>query len=311
MPNIIVIGAAILDVLVTPAEAQVFETGSYPAQDIRMMPGGDGMNEAVVLARLGADVMLETVTGDDMAGNVVRTYCLKNGVGLVNKTGKPGLLTGINVVLIQKNGERNFLTNSNGSLRKLRLQDIQIPFPDDAKILCFASIFVSPELGNEELVQIFSAAKAQQMTVCADMTKRKRGETLKDIAEALNYVDYLFPNKEEAALVTGETDPVKAADAFYRAGVKHVVIKCGADGCYIKAEDEAGFVPAVENVKCIDTTGAGDSFSAGFVFALSEGKGLRECAEFANRCGAKAVARIGAATWSEKILNDKERQEWE
>lgn len=309
MPNIIVIGAAILDVLVTPAEAQVFETGSYPAQDIRIMPGGDGMNEAVVLARLGADVMLETVTGDDMAGNVVRTYCLKNGVALVNKTGKPGLATGINVVLIQKNGERNFLTNSNGSLRKLRLQDIQIPFPDDAKILCFASIFVSPELGNEELVQIFSAAKAQQMTVCADMTKRKRGETLKDIKEALSYVDYLFPNKEEAALVTGETDPVKAADAFYRAGVKHVVIKCGADGCYIKAEDEAGFVPAVENVKCIDTTGAGDSFSAGFVFALSAGKTFRECAEFANQCGAKAVAQIGAATWSEKILSDKERQE--
>lgn len=309
MPNIIVIGAAILDVLVTPAEARVFETGSYPAQDIRMVPGGDGMNEALVLARLGADVMLETVTGDDMAGNVVRTYCRENGVALVNGSGKPELTTGINVVLVQKNGERNFLTNSNGSLRKLGVEDIHLPFPNEAKILCFASIFVSPKLGNEELVRIFSAAKAQQMTVCADMTKRKQGETLKDIKEALSYVDYLFPNKKEAALVTGETDPARAAEAFYRAGVKHVVIKCGADGCYIKAEDEAGFVPAVENVQCIDTTGAGDSFAAGFVFALSAGKTFRECAEFANQCGAKAVAQIGAATWSEKILSDKERQE--
>ena len=54
-------------------------------------------------------------------------------------------------------------------------------------------------------------------------------------------------------------------------------------------------------VRCVDTTGAGDSFAAGFVYALSEGKSLRECAEYANQCGAKAVGSVGAVEWTEQI----------
>ena len=60
------------------------------------------------------------------------------------------------------------------------------------------------------------------------------------------------------------------------------------------------YVPAVPGVQCIDTTGAGDSFAAGFVYGISEGWEIRRCAEFANQCGAKAVAQVGATTWCTK-----------
>ena len=63
-----IIGAAILDVLVRPASERVFETGSYPAQDIHMSTGADALNEATVLAALGDAVRLETVLGNDDAG---------------------------------------------------------------------------------------------------------------------------------------------------------------------------------------------------------------------------------------------------
>ena len=56
-------------------------------------------------------------------------------------------------------------------------------------------------------------------------------------------------------------------------------------------------VPAKAGVKCVDTTGAGDSFAAGFLYALSEGRTLRECAEYANECGARAVGVMGATEW--------------
>ena len=62
-------------------------------------------------------------------------------------------------------------------------------------------------------------------------------------------------------------------------------------------ERESYMVPAKENACCIDTTGAGDSFAAGFLCALSEGKSLKECAQFANECGAKAVGVMGATQW--------------
>lgn len=176
-----------------------------------------------------------------------------------------------------------------------------MPFPDSAYIICFASIFVFPEIGPSELEQIFAAAKAQGKLVCADMTKRKKSETTEDLACALKYVDYLFPNDEEAMLLTGKDTVEDAADDLIEAGVGTVVVKCGSGGCYMagmQGEGRAGtWIPAVQGVKCIDTTGAGDSFAAGFLYALSEGKTPEECAAFANECGARAVAVTGASEW--------------
>lgn len=296
--EIVIIGAAILDVLVRPADEQVFRTGSSPAEEIRMSTGADALNEASVLAALGKNVRLETVIGDDQAGKFIQNFCREKGIELGEHCVKKNLATGINVVLIDREGERHFLTNPAGSLRKLTLEDISMPFPDNAGILCFASVFVFPQIGAAELEQIFRQAASQGMTVCADLTKRKNGETVQDLAPALRYVDYLFPNEEEAMLLTGEHSAETAAEKLFEAGVKHVVIKCGTRGCYVKTDKESVWVPAVREVECVDTTGAGDSFAAGFLAALSDGKTVIECAEAANVCGAGAVGSVGATDWA-------------
>ena len=82
-----------------------------------------------------------------------------------------------------------------------------------------------------------------------------------------------------------------------RAGVGNVIIKCGKKGALVKNKEESYMMPAKAGVECIDTTGAGDSFVAGFLYALSEGRILRECVEYANECGAKAVGVMGATEW--------------
>lgn len=297
MSKIVIIGASIIDILVCPASAAVFETGSYSAEDIRMALGADALNEALVLAKLGKNVRLETIVGEDHAGRFITDLCLENGIVLEKRQIKRNVSTGINVVLVQENGERSFLTNPNGTLRKLTIDDIRMPFDKDAEILCFASIFVFPDIRARELVQIFSQAKRQGIVICADMTKRKGSETLEDMAEAFSYIDYLFPNEEEACILTGEENAEKAAEKFLKVGVKHVIIKCGARGCLVKTEKVSYMVPAVKDVSCIDTTGAGDSFTAGFVYALSERQELYKCAEYANLCGAKAVQSVGATQW--------------
>lgn len=300
--KILMVGAAIVDVLVTPAEASVFETGSYPAEQIQMSFGGDAMNEAAVLASLGKNVYLNTVFGDDPQGEMIQNHCKKLGIHFTEGCVKEHMQTGINVVLVQENGERNFLTNRNGSLRKLCAEDIVSPIPEDVAILCYASIFVSPEMAHEELAAVLGHAKAQGILTFADMTKRKNGETVEDIRGILQNLDYLIPNEEEAYLVTGADTPETAADILQKAGVKNVIIKCGKRGCYVLGSGSEGYyVPAVEGVACIDTTGAGDSFSAGFIYGISEGWSLETCAAFANQCGAKAVESIGATTWCEEM----------
>lgn len=97
--------------------------------------------------------------------------------------------------------------------------------------------------------------------------------------------------------MTGEKDARGAAKRLLLAGVKNVIVKCGSKGCLVMNKEESYMVPARENVRCVDTTGAGDSFAAGFLSALSEGKNLRECAQFANVCGARAVEVTGATGW--------------
>lgn len=300
MAEILVIGAAIIDVLVSPASEKVFCTGSYPADDIRMAPGADALNEAAVLAGLGDNVRLETVIGRDKAGEYILKYCKDKGIEMHKECIRQDIKTGINVVLISEKGERSFLTNRNGSLRSLKASDIHRPFSRDVKILCFASIFVFPHIGVRELEMLFHQAKTQGITVCADMTKCKNGETAEELMPAFRYIDYLFANAEEAILLTGEKTVKDACKRIRRTGAGCVIIKCGAKGCYLENENKSFWVPAVPGVRCIDTTGAGDSFTAGFIHSLLKRRSMEKCAEYANWCGARAVEVIGAAEWIDK-----------
>lgn len=297
--EIIIIGAAIIDVLVRPVSETVFQEGSYAAEDIRMSPGADALNEATILARMGKRVRLYTVIGDDKAGRFLMEHCRENGIEVTEDCVKKDLVTGINVVLVEEDGKRNFLTNPKGSLRSLCLEDIPMPFPESADIVCFASIFVFPKMRTEELKTVFAQVKKQKKILCADMTKCKNQETLEEMAPALQYVDYLLPNDEEAMLLTRTDSVERAAEELCAVGVRNVVIKCGKQGCYVQnVQEKVGrWIPAVPGVKCIDTTGAGDSFAAGFLYALSEGRNILECAEYANLCGSKAVQVMGASEW--------------
>ena len=300
--KILVVGAAILDVLAEPADEHVFETGSSPADAITMRTGGDALNEATVLAKLGRNVRLLTVLGSDPASEIIRGHCRKYGIGLELARTEPGVDTGINVVLVKENGERSFLTNPHGTLRVLSGEHLEGELFRDVKILCFASIFVFPRLGNAEMERLFQRAKKQGVLVCADMTKRKNGETAEDIRGALACVDYLFPNYEEAVLVTGKRELHEIADTFLDCGVGNVVIKCGDKGCFVKNREMFFTSPAVPGVPCVDTTGAGDSFAAGFVYALSEKMDLQTAAAYANACGALAVQKMGAAEGLDNIV---------
>lgn len=308
--KIIIAGAGILDVLVCPVDKSVFEKGSVPVESIQISTGGDALNEATVLARIleePGSVSLLTLLGEDRAGQIIWEHCKREGIGTDFVLRESDAETGVNVVMIQNDGSRSFFTNPRSSLRKLAPSHFPEEFSNDGGIFCLASIFVSPMLGAKELAEIFKRAKDQGMCVCADMTKCKNGETAEDIKEALAYLDYLFVNEEEAARVTGEKIPEEMADRFIQYGVGTVLIKCGERGCYVKGRKLAGQFPALPGTRCLDTTGAGDSFAAGFLCGLSEGRPLAECIRWANTCGALATEKLGACEGIQSRAEVEER----
>ena len=304
----ICVGAAIVDIPLQPVNRDMFEIESFPLQQISMTIGGDAINEATIMSRLGHKIGLMSMVGRDAVGNFIIEHCEKNGIDYSGIRVREGIDTSINVGLVTADGERTFVTNRNGSLWKMTIDDVDLSRLKEARLLSLASIFNNPLLDCPALVKIFQEAKAQDMIICADMIKARLGETLDDIEEALGYVDYFFPNYDEACLMTEETELEKIADRFLDCGIQHVVIKTGKKGCYIKSQDGSVLeVPAMKGIIAIDTIGAGDNFASGFITAILEGKSLKECAEFANVTASISVQSIGATTGVQKREQVDER----
>ena len=264
-------------------------------QMTKMSLGGDALNEAVALARMGKQVELISKVGNDEAGRRVLDYIKENNIKTDKITVEDGLTTGMNIVLVDDKGERHFLTNPQGSLRKLSSENI-LPYVDDmADIVSFASIFVSPLLDVDVMECVFREIKSKPGRIlAADMTKAKNGEKLEDLKKILCYVDYIFPNQEEIALLTGEDDPYVNAKLLVEAGVSCAVVKCGTKGCIIQTKDILYEIPAYPVKNVVDTTGAGDCFAAGFLYALSEGMSLQECGRFACATASCTIECVGA-----------------
>ncbi len=290
----VIIGAAILDVLARPVDPSVFEIGSLPAETIALSTGGDAMNEACVLASLGGKTRLVSKLGKDPGAELILARCRTLGIDTEYIVRTPEIPTSVNVVLVDEKGERHFITSPEGTLRKLYPEDVREEALTGGDILSFASIFVAPGFDDQSMFRLFSEAKKRGMTVCADMTKRKKGETLEDLRDCLSCVDFIFPNYAEASLLTGLQDWEEIGDAFLKCGVKHVILKAGAKGCFVKTPEEHFWSPACPGVRCVDTTGAGDTFTGCFLFALSRGYSLRECAAFANAGASLCVEQVGA-----------------
>ena len=307
--DITVIGAAIVDILASPVSETVFSAGSVPMDTIQMSFGGDALNEAVILSAFGKKVQLISKVGDDEAGRRVLGFLQERDISAECVQVQEGLSTGINIVLIDTEGERHFLTNPNSSLRKLEQKDIQPFLADTAEIVSFASMFVSPLLTIPVMKELFSAIRKSGKLLTVDLTKAKNGETLEDIAQLLPYIDYIFPNEAEIALLTGEDDPYRNTERLLEMGVRAAVIKCGQKGCILGTEQGIYTIPAVPAERCVDTTGAGDTFVSGFLWALSEGWEPVECAKFACAAASCAVESVGATQGIRSLAEVRKRYE--
>ena len=325
MYDVTVIGPALIDVLAAPFSMEAMARDSRYLDQIRMSFGGDALNESAVLTRLGKKVQLISKVGADEAGRSVLDYLHKNGIDTDSVQVEEGLETAVNIALIAEDGSRKFLMNPHSSLRRLGLEDVMpvlsqiLADSQGAKIVSFASMFISPLFSVEKMKELFAAVKAAGRTLVVDVTRAKNGETLEDLKDLLPYIDVFVPNDEEIASLTGVQDPAENVRILVEAGVKTAVVKIGGEGCLVGTREEnAGpgtigaaaaddaldtvvrggvrivHVRAVPNAACIDTTGAGDTFAAGLIAGLCSGWSLPECAKLGCAAASCSIEQIGA-----------------
>lgn len=292
--DLICIGTALVDSIIRGFDPNPVSASGFRAESGSLNVGGEAVNEAMAAAKLGARTGILCSLGTDEAGEMIVSALRRCGVdtGRVLRDGAHP--TPVTTMFVNADGTRKSITN--GAHRHNFHPERDTARFTDARALILGSLFRAPFDDPAIIAAVLEAAKAAGELVFADTKLPNfRSLTLEDLRECLPLIDCITPNEDEARYYSGKDRPEDMADVFLRYGIKNVVIKLGAAGCYFKNAGAEIRLPAC-NVRAVDATGAGDNFVAGFVAELLRGAPAPDALRFANACGAICASAVGAGT---------------
>ena len=249
--------------------------------------GGKGSNQAIGAARLGASVALLTAIGADSHGDAARRLWRDEGIdaSAVKVVDAP---TMVGVILVEGSGENRIII-APGALEELSVADVEAFRPQ----LAAADVaIVSLEIPLSTALAALRVASEEGTT-----TMLNPAPAVPLPAEAWQYVDIVTPNATEAPVILGEAiapaEPAALAGLLHQRTGAAVVLTLGGQGAVISDSGGTIRVPAAQAAAVIDTTGAGDAFTAALAVAVARGLPLAECVNVAAAAGAHAVAVSG------------------
>lgn len=308
--NILCIGHAVCDVLAQPVDVTAFERDSTRLESLTVLPGGDALNCAIQCAKLGNDVSLIGAMGRDMfAGEVLRVLA-ERGVDTSRMVVRKDMPTSVSLVMIDKHGDRRFIYHGKTN-DSFCLNDV----PEDTLIgrdgVHFGSAVGLRGWPGADIARLFIRAKAHGALTFLDVTWSQREDWRQAVEPALNATDYFLPSMLEASHLAGSESLADIRAYFARFNLRALIVKLGAEGCYVTDFVDEWRLPIYDISPVIDTTGAGDTFAAGFISAILRGQSLKDSAYFANVVAGHSVTAIGATsaefTWDmiEKCIKIK------
>ena len=152
-----------------------------------------------------------------------------------------------------------------------------------------------PDMDGEPTARLIKRAKGLGVITVIDTAYNKNVDARKLIAPSLGLVDIFLPSVEEAQLISGKQDNEDILNYFDKYNISIFGIKLGSQGCIIKHNGQIYKLPCFK-VNVVDTSGAGDSFMAGFIYGYLNGWDVRKSANFANAVAAHCVQAIGCST---------------
>lgn len=249
--------------------------------------GGSAAITAAGCARLGLDTSLLTALGDDVFGVITRQRLEERGVTLLLQP-SGDVPTGLSVILTPPGDDRAILTLP-GTIPALRPEDVTDAHLSAARHVHVASLYLQPRLAAG-LAGVFARARALGVGTSLD-TNWDPTEKWESITDILAYTDVFLPNANELRAVTGSTDVDRAAASLVATGTT-VVMKNGAAGA--RAWWPGGECSAPGRpVDVVDTTGAGDSFNAGFLAGRLAGLAIPEAIGWAATAGSLSTRASG------------------
>jgi sugar/nucleoside kinase (ribokinase family) len=248
------------------------------------------------MAKIGLNAAIIGKIGNDGFGAFMQNAFQENKVNTEGLIVKNGGSTSASLVIVTDDGERSFI-HCQGENATLVESDIDYSILDEAKIVFVAGIMLMARFDGDECAKLLKKCKEKGKITALDTAWDSTGRWMKVMTSSMPYLDYFLPSYEEAVELSGKTEPEDIADVFLSMGPKTVVIKLGKDGCFIKTINGDKYsIPTYDKIKPVDTTGAGDSFCAGFLTGIVKGKSLVESGKFANAVGTHCIMAKGAST---------------
>jgi len=319
MKKIIGIGNALVDVMTIVPDETCLSRFSLPKGSMTMVDatrsgeikqainglkktlasGGSAGNTMYGLGVMGVHSSFIGKVGRDELGNFYEKDMVEAGLTPVLMRA-PNSPTGTAVALVTPDSERTFATHL-GAATELIADELRSTYFKGYHVLYLEGYLIFNLPLMEKACRL---AKENKMCVALDLASFN---VVNDMLPAFKnivteYVDIVFANEEEARAFTG-LGPVGALDEISKKC--HIaVVKTGADGSWIKRGDEVIKVDALK-VKAVDTTGAGDLYSAGFLYGFSNGFSLDKCGMFGSILAGKVIEVIGARMPGEKWAEAK------
>ncbi len=296
--DVLVVGEINPDIVVSdPDPVPAFNEVERVIELVHMTVGSSSAIFACGAARLELRVAYFGVVGDDAFGRFMLDAMRGRGIDVSACLVDPALRTGSTVILTSGR-DRAILTDM-GAIGAMDVDAIPGSLVDRARHIHSGCFFLQ-ETSRDRLPGFFASARARGITTSFDTNWDPTGAWDGGVTEMLRACDVFFPNATEARRIAGLDDVNEAARALARTGAAGradggpiVAVKLGAAGALAcRAEGPLVWVPAMP-VEPLDTTGAGDSFNAGFLRAWLDGASLPECLRWGAVSGALSTQRLG------------------
>lgn len=306
--RIVVVGEINADLVLREPEAFPIPGREVLVESSELVLGSASAICASGLARLGNDVVFFGKVGDDLFGRFCLEEMRDTGIDVDRVRVEPGASTGITVSL--SSGSDRALVTSLGTSASLRAEDFPEDLFDDARHLHVSSFYLQRAL-RPGLPELFRRARRKGLTTSLDPGHDPENEWQRGLHETLGETDLFFPNETELRAITGQEH---LADAVKSLAPALVVAKFGARGASVVVENSGlTVVPTVTPNEIVDTTGAGDSFDAGFLHVWLRKMPLETCLLYGVTAGTLSTRALGGTRAQptseelEALLNRRDR----
>lgn len=274
---------------------KIYSVDSIPAKDeevfvtnLELHPGGSAANTIVGLKRLEMKSSIIGKVGNDEDGDLLIQDFQREGVdttALIRGEGRSGNA----IVLVDRDGNRAIIVDP-GVNDTIQCSEMNQEYISNFRLLHLTSFICKGSEksleGQKKLVDGFEG----ELSFDPGMVYTRRG--IRDLRELLASTKIFMPNEAELRILTGKEYREGAAQMLEE-GPGIVAVKLGSRGCYITDGEQEIEVPA-NNVRVVDTTGAGDAFNAGFIFGYLQGLELQKCGGLGNAVAGHCIQHKGA-----------------